>query len=321
MRSFALKILAAISLAHMLYVPAQAAWPDKPIRMVIPYPAGGGADNTARVVAQQLSIELGQQIIIDNKPGAGGVIGAELVSKSAADGYTVLYDASAFTVNPSLRKLPFDARKDFIAVSLVAIAPQILVVPPSSPFKTVAEILDFARKNPGKLSFASAGGGTGSHLAGEDFNEQAKVNLLHVPYKGGAPALTDVVGGQVSAYFGNVASTVGFVKSGKLKGLAVTTRTRLATLPDVPTLSESGLQGYYSVEWNGVFVPKGTPPEIVQRLNKALKASVNDPKVKQKLLEFGLEPSANDQAAFTKFVDSEINRIAVLVKARSIKVD
>ncbi len=198
-----------------------AAWPEKPIRMVVPYAAGGGADNTARIVAQQMSTALGQQIVIDNRPGAGGVIGADNVAKAAADGYTVLYDASAFSVNPSLRKLPFDATKDFIPVSLVATAPQILVVPVTAPYKTVAEFIDFARKNPGKLTFASAGGGTGSHLAGEALNEQAKLNLLHVPYKGGAPALTDVMGEQVSAYFGNVASTISYVKGGKLRALAV----------------------------------------------------------------------------------------------------
>jgi tripartite-type tricarboxylate transporter receptor subunit TctC len=201
-----------------------AAWPDRPIRMVVPYAAGGGADNTARIVAQQMSTALGQPIVIENRPGAGGVIGADNVAKAAADGYTVLYDASAFSVNPSLRKLPFDATKDFIPVSLVATAPQILVVPVTAPYKTVAEFIDFARRNPGKLTFASSGGGTGSHLAGEALNEQAKLSLLHVPYKGGAPALTDVMGEQVSIYFGNVASTIGYVKGGKLRALAVSSR-------------------------------------------------------------------------------------------------
>lgn len=321
MKPQSIRRLLAAGLAFSLPLVAAAAWPDKPIRMVVPYSAGGGADGTARVVAQQLGQELGQQIIIDNKPGAGGVIGADNVAKSAADGYTVLYDASAFSVNPSLRKMPFDASKDFIPVSMVATAPQILVVPSASPFKTVAELLDYARKNPGTLNYASAGGGTGSHLAGEAFNEQAKVSLTHVPYKGGAPAITDLVGGQVAAYFGNVASTAGFVKSGKLKALAVTTRSRLPNLPDVPTLSESGLPGYYAVEWNGVFVPRGTPADIVQRLNTALRAAINDPKVKQKLLELGLEPGANDSAEFAKFVQSEIARVAALVKTRSIKLD
>ncbi|WP_285409999.1 tripartite tricarboxylate transporter substrate binding protein [Variovorax sp. efr-133-TYG-130] len=314
-----LKTIAAIAACAPLL--GWAAWPDKPIRMVVPYAAGGGADNTARIVAQQMSAALGQQIVIDNRPGAGGVIGEDNVAKAAGDGYTVLYDASAFSVNPALRKLPFDAAKDFIPVSLVATAPQILVVPENAPYKTVAEFLDFARKNPGKLSFASAGGGTGSHLAGEALNEQAKVNLMHVPYKGGAPALTDLMGGQVSAYFGNAASTLGYVKSGKLRALAVSSTRRVTALPDTPTLGESGLPGYNVVEWNGVFLPKGTPPDIVQKLDKAVQAAVNDPTVRQKLLQLGLEPAGTTPEAFARFVQDETGRVSALVRARNIRVD
>jgi len=310
-----------VALAACIPLLAAAAWPDKPIRMVVPYAAGGGADNTARIVAQQMSVSLGQQIIIDNKPGAGGVIGADNVAKSPADGYTVLYDASAFSVNPSLRKLPFDAAKDFIPVSLVATAPQILVVPPNAPYKTISELLDFARKNPGKLTFASAGGGTGSHLAGEALNEQAKISLLHVPYKGGAPALTDVMGQQVSTYFGNVASTLSYVKSGRLRALAVSSAKRVPSLPDTPTLAESGLPGYNVVEWNGVFLPKGTPPDIVQQLGKAVQAAVNDPKVNEKLLQLGLVPAGTSPESFSRFVQDESARVSALVKARNIQVD
>jgi len=243
------------------------------------------------------------------------------VAKAPADGYTVLYDASAFSVNPSLRKLPFDAAKDFIPVSLVATAPQILVVPASAPYKNVAEFLDFARKNPGKLTFASAGGGTGSHLAGEALNEQAKIGLLHVPYKGGAPALTDLMGQQVSTYFGNVASTLSYVKSGKLRALAVSSAKRVPSLPDTPTLAESGLPGYNVVEWNGVFLPKGTPPDIVQKLGKAVQASVSDPKVNDKLLQLGLVPAGTSPESFAKFVQDESARVNALVKARNIQVD
>jgi tripartite-type tricarboxylate transporter receptor subunit TctC len=298
-----------------------AAWPEKPLRMVVPYAAGGGADNTARIVAQHLSATLGQPIVIDNKPGAGGVIGADAVAKAPADGYTVLYDASAFSVNPSLRKLPFDAARDFVPVSLVATAPQILVVPPDAPYGNVAEFLDFARRNPGALNFASAGGGTGSHLAGEALNEQGRIAMTHVPYKGGAPALTDVMGRQVSAYFGNVASTLGYVKSGKLRALAVSSARRVPSLPDVPTLAESGLPGYDVVEWNGVFLPRGTPPDIVRKLAEAVRAAVKDPQVEGKLLQLGLVPAGTMPASFAKFVRDETVRVEALVKARGIKVD
>ncbi len=299
---------AALSFAACLPMAALAAWPDKPIRMVVPYAAGGGADNTARILAQHMGSTLGQQIIIDNKPGAGGVIGADTVAKSPHDGYTVLYDASAFSVNPSLRKLPFDAVEDFIPVSLIAIAPQIVVVPTDAPYKTIAEFLAAARKEPGKLNFASAGGGTASHIAGESLNDQAGINLVHVPYKGGAPALTDLMGHQVSMYFGNVASTLGYVQSGRLRALAMSSAKRIPALPDVPTLSESGLPGYNVVEWNGMFLPKGTPPDVVQKYARAARDAVADPEVRKKLLQLGLEPQGSTPEEFTSYVRGEIRR-------------
>nr|WP_244222536.1 tripartite tricarboxylate transporter substrate binding protein [Cupriavidus lacunae] len=259
------------------------AFPDKPIRMVVPYSAGGGADNTARVVAQKMGEILGQTVVIDNKPGAGGVIGADAVAKAAPDGYTVLYDASAFAVNGALRKLPFDPGSDFIPISLVATAPQILVVAANAPYKTVADFIASARKSPGKLTYASAGAGTGSHLAAEMFNEQARIELLHVPYKGGAPALTDVMGGQVAAYFGNTASTLQYVTGGKLRALAVTSKTRMKALPNTPTLAESGMPDYEVLEWNGVFLPKGTAPDRVQAISSAVQKAVADPGVRARL--------------------------------------
>lgn len=300
---------------------AAAAYPDKPIRMIVPYSAGGGADSTARVVAQQMSVALGQQIVIDNRPGAAGVIGEEAVAKSVPDGYTVLFDASAFVVNPSLRRLSFDPLKDFIPISLIATAANILVVPPGAPYKTIGEFLAYAKKNPGKLTFASAGAGSGSHLAGELLSQQAGLDMVHVPYKGGAPALTDLMGNQVSAYFGNVASTLNYASSGKLRALAVTSRKRSAALPGVPTLAESGLQDFEVLEWNGMFVPKGTPNEVVQRLAKEAQAAVADPKVKEKLRQMGLEPIGDSPQSFGKFVQTEAARWGALVKSRNIKAD
>ena len=298
-----------------------AAWPDKPIRLVVPYSAGGGADNTARIVAQRLGELLGQAIIIDNKPGAGGVIGADSVAKANPDGYTVLYDASAFCVNAALRKLPYDPAKDFIPVSLVATAPQILVVNPRAPYKTVADLVAAAKKAPGQLSYASAGAGTASHLAAEMLNDQARIDTLHVPYKGGAPALTDVMAGQVDLYFGNAASTLQYLSSGKLRALAVSSRTRVPGLDKVPTLSESGLPDYAVLEWNGVFLPKGTPKDIVDRLAKATREAIADPGIRERLKQAGLEPSGNSPEEFGAFVKSESARWQAVVKARHITLD
>jgi tripartite-type tricarboxylate transporter receptor subunit TctC len=300
---------------------AWAAWPDKPIRMVVPYAAGGGADGAARVVGERLGAALGQQVVVDNRAGAGGVIGADAVAKAPPDGYTMLFDASAYAANPALRRLPFDAKKDFVPVSLVVVAPNLFVVPPQAPYKTMAAFLDHARRNPGKLTYASAGNGSASHLAGETLNDLARLDLVHVPYKGGAPALNDVMGGQVSSYFGNTASTLGHVTSGKLRALAIGSRKRSPLLPDVPTLIESGLAGFESQEWNGVFVPKGTPDEVVQRLAKEIRAAVADPAVYARLSRLGLQPVGSSPQEFAAFVQSEMTKSAHLVKARGIKAD
>jgi len=297
------------------------AWPDKPIRVIVPYSAGGGADTTLRILAPHMSETLGQSIIVENKPGAGGVIGAEQVAKSAADGYTVLYDASAFSVNPTLRKTPYDATTDFIPVSLVATAPQILVVPADAPWRNLTEFIAHARQHPNTLSFASAGAGTGSHLAAEALSEQAGIRLLHIPYKGGAQALIDVIGAQVNAYFGNVASTLGYVQSGKLRALAISATHRLAALPDVPTLAQAGLPGDSIVEWNGIFLPKGTPPDIVTALNAAIRAAIHAPAINSRLIDMGLEPADTTPDAFASFVQTEINRVAALLKTRQIRLD
>lgn len=298
-----------------------AAWPDRPIRMVVPYAAGGGADNTARIVAQRLGEILKQPVVIDNKPGAGGVIGAEAIAKAAPDGYNVLYDASAFGVNGALRKLPYDPAKDFIPVTLVATAPQILVVSSKSPFKSVADLIAAAKKTPGRLTYASAGAGTGSHLAAEMFNDQAKIETMHVPYKGGAPALTDVMASQVDMYFGNAASTLQYASGGKLRALAVSTRKHVAGLESVPTLRESGLPEFEVLEWNGVFLPKNTPKDIVDRLAKATRDAIADPNVRERLLKIGLDPVGNTPEEFGSFIKAETTRWHAVVKSRHITLD
>ncbi|MDB5759291.1 MAG: tripartite tricarboxylate transporter substrate binding protein, partial [Burkholderia sp.] len=240
---FFLKKLAAILAVACIPAAAQAGvYPSKPIRLVVPYSAGGGADNAARIIAARLTTTLGQTVVIDNRPGGSGMIGAQAVATAAPDGYTVLYDASAFAVNPALRKMAFDPAKDLVPVSLAVTVPNILVVPPSAPYKTVQEFVDHARKHPGEMTYASYGAGSAAHLIGELLKNQAGIDLLHVPYKGGAPALTDVMGGQVNAYFANAASGMSYVKSGKLRALAVTSAKRMASMPDVPTLAESGFK-------------------------------------------------------------------------------
>ena len=300
---------------------ALAEYPERPIRMVVPYAAGGGADSAARIVGQQLSNALGQQVVIDNRAGAGGVVGADNVAKSPADGYTILFDASAFATNAALRKLPYDPRRDLIPLSLVVIAPNILVVPPKAPYDTVAGLIEAAKKNPGKMTYASAGAGSASHLAGEALNEAAKLDITHVPYRGGAPALNDIMADRVSLYFGNTASTLGHVQGGTVKAIAIGSPKRSKLLPNVPTLAESGLPGFESQEWNGTFVPKGTPPAIVERLAAEIAKAVANPEIKAKLEGLGLEPVGNTPKDFATFVETEMDRAAAIAKARNIKVD
>lgn len=315
------KLTVALTFACASFAAAAQSYPNKPIRLIVPYSAGGGADNAARILAPQLSASLGQQVIIENRAGGSGSIGANAVAKADADGYTVLYDASSFAVNPALRKLPFDATDDLIPVSLAVTVPNILVVPPDAPYKTVQEFIDFARKNPGQLTYASYGPGSAAHLIGELLKNQAKIDLLHVPYKGGAPALTDVMGGQVNSYFSNAASGMNYVKSGKLRALAVTSSKRMAALPNVPTLAESGFKNFEVLEWNGFFVPKGTPKEIVARLNKEIQLALKDPATRKRLETLGLDPVGSSPEQFSKFVQTEMSRWASLVKANKISVD
>lgn len=300
---------------------ALADYPDRPIKLIVPYAAGGGADSTARIVAQQMSQTLGQQIVIENRPGGGGTIAGSFVAKAPADGYTLLFDASAFAANPALRKLPYDARADFIPVSLVVIAPNILVTGPKAPYKTVAELLDHARKNESSATYASAGVGSASHLAGEALNQAGGVKIAHVPYRGGAPALNDVMGDRVSLYFGNTASTLGQVTSGTVRALAIGSPKRSPLLPEVPTLTESGLKDFVSQEWNGLFAPKGTPPAVIERLSREVMAAVANPEIKAKLEKLGLEPVGNTPDAFARFLEADMARAEATAKAANIRID
>ena len=317
------KLYAALALAcaPALALAQAQAYPAKPVRLVVPYSPGGGADNAARILATRLSATLGQTVVIDNRPGGSGMIGAQAVAQAEPDGYTVLYDASAYAVNPALRKMAFDPARDLVPVSLAVTVPNIFVVPANAPYGTVQEFVDYARKHPGKLTYASYGAGSAAHLIGELLKARAGIDLLHVPYKGGAPALTDLMGGKVDSYFANAASGMNYVKSGKLRALAVTSARRMAAMPEVPTLAESGFKDFEVLEWNGFFVPKGTPNEVVARLAREVQAAVKDPATRQKLQGLGLDPVGSTPEEFGRFVQAEMTRWAGLVKSNRITVD
>lgn len=301
---------------------AQAPYPNKPITLVVTYPPGGGADAMARLIAPKMGEALGQTIVIDNKPGAGGQIGATAVTKAAPDGYTLMLDASSFSVNPSLYpKLPYDSMKAFKPVGVVALFPNVVLVNANFPAKNVAELISSARKNKDAVSYASSGNGSAQHLAGALFESAAKVDMVHVPYKGGGPALNDVIGGQVPLFFGNLASTLQHVQSGKLRALAVTSGKRSTILPDVPTLNESGLKGTEIYEWNAVFVPMGTPDAVVNKLAAAFQQALDSAEVKARIAQLGGEIQKGSPEQAKKFIEQQINLWGQVIKERGISTE
>ena len=268
------RLLLAASLPLLGVAKAQSGWPERPVRVVVPYPPAGGADTTARILFAKLGEILGQQFVVETRGGAGGTIGEEVVAKAAADGYTLLHDGTAFSVNSSLYpELPFDYRKDFDPVFLASLVPNILVVTPSVGVQTVADIIALAKASPDGIDMASSGNGTLQHLCLEMFRFRTGIKINHVPYRGGGPALTDVMAGQVKFFFANGSAVVGLIKGGKVKAIAHTGKGRLASLPDIPPVSDT-LPGFEAFEWNGDFVPHGTPPDIVRKLNAALNATI-----------------------------------------------
>ncbi len=297
---------------------AQAAYPAKPVKVVVPYAAGGGADTLSRLLFAKVSEDLGQPFVIDNRGGGGGTIGAGVAAKAAPDGYTILHDATAFSVNPTLLpSLPYDTKKDFMPVFLAGIVPNLLVVHPGVEQKTVAEIVAEAKKA-GSLDWASSGNGTVQHLALELFRSQAGIKLNHVPFKGGAPALNDLMGGHIKYFFSNAAASTPHVKSGKIRAIAHTGTGRLASLPDVPPVSET-LAGFEAYEWNGVFAPAGTPKDIVDKLNGALNAAIKAPAVMERTAALSVVTRANTPADFAAFVAAEIEKWGKVVKDGNIK--
>jgi tripartite-type tricarboxylate transporter receptor subunit TctC len=297
------------------------AYPNKPIKIIVGFAAGGGSDFIARLLAQKLTEKLGQTVIVDNKPGAGGNLGADEALNTAPDGYTLFLTAASYTVNPSIYKLNFDPLKDITPIAQLARGPFIIAVNPKVPAVTLKDFVELAKKEPGKLSYASAGNGSIVHMVSEYFLDTAKVDVLHVPYRGTSPALTDTIAGQTNLVFGTVASTLPFVKSGQLKALAVTTPQRLAALPNVPTAVEAGFPAYQVTNWHGLVGPKGIPADIVKKLNRAINESLKASGMDTHLASDGLTAAGGTPEEFQALLESEVARWGKLAKARGIKAD
>ena len=307
----------AASLACLATLPAQAeTWPAKPVRLVVGYAAGGATDVVTRLVGQKMGELLGQSIVVDNRTGANSNVGAEVVARAPADGYTLYVYTIANTINASLYgKLGYDPRKDFAPIGLMAKIPNILVVHPSLPVKTVVDYQRFAKAEKNGITFASSGSGSSIHLSGEMFKMQTGLNMLHVPYRGSAPAVADLLGGQVQSMFDNAPSSLPHVQSGKLRAIAVTSAQRLPMLPDVPTLAESGFPGLDVQSWFGLAAPAGTPASVIAQLNKALNQALDAPEVKKRLQDLAASPAPGTPEQMRTFAEAEITRWQAVVKA------
>ncbi|CAN5672668.1 tripartite tricarboxylate transporter substrate binding protein [soil metagenome] len=297
-------------------VAAQSAYPNKQIRFVVPFAPGGGADISARVIATHMSASMGQTVIVDNKPGAGGVIGTDFVAKSPADGYTIaLGTIGPMAINPHLfKKLPYDVTRDFAPISLAGNALNVLVVNPSLPVKTVPELVAYVKNKDNQVAFGSSGNGATDHLAGELFNTLTGAKMTHVPYKGGTPAMLDLMSGHVQVVFATVSTAAGAIKGGKIRPLAMTGSKRYSEMPELPTISESGLPGFVVNNWYGVLAPAGTPPDVLARLNKELVAALKAPEVAAKMIESGIEPVSDTPAEFASYIKSESDKWAKIVR-------
>jgi tripartite-type tricarboxylate transporter receptor subunit TctC len=320
-----LSVLVVLTVIGAGAAPAQPqSYPSKPIRFVVPFPPGGPLDVMARGIGMKLQGAWGQPVVVENKPGAGGGIGADLVAKSAGDGYTLLMGAvSTHAINPWLyASIPYDPVKDFIAVTLVAQVPNILVVNPSLPVTSVRELIDYAKAKPGALSFASGSTGSTGHLAGELFKTMAGVDMVHIPYKGAAPAMFDLLAGQTQLMFDNIANALPQVRAGTLRALAVTTVKRSPAVPDLPTIDEAGLRGFDLTTWFGVFVPAQTPKEVVDKLNGEIVKALSSKELRERLAAMGTEPpSITKPADFAAFVQREASKYAQVVKASGARVE
>ena len=322
MKKRQLLALAAIALSTCANVWAQGGYPAKQIRWVVPWPPGGGADTLTRLLAPRLSEALGQQIIVDNRGGAAGNIGADITAKSPPDGYTIAFAYSGtHSINPSIySKMPF-RESDFAPIIWLSSVPQVVVVHPSLPVKTIKDLIALDKARPGQLSYGSSGSGAINHLTGELFNNMTGTKLVHVPYKGGGPAAVALLSGEIGMIFGEPASVVGFLKAGKLRAIAVTSGKRSLSLPQLPTVAESGVPGYEVTSWNGVLAPAGVSPEIIRRLNSELNKIIAAPDMSKRMIELGFEPVGGPPEKFGELIRSETAKWAPVVKRAGIKVD
>jgi tripartite-type tricarboxylate transporter receptor subunit TctC len=319
MRKFSIAVLTGIPLLALAAAVSAQPYPAKPVRMIAASSPGSAVDIVARIVAQKLGEQLGQQVIVDNRAGAGGNLGAELAAKAAPDGYTLFMGTPAHAINTGLyRKLNYDLTRDFAPVSQVTSGQYAIVVHPSLPVKSVKELIALARAKPGQLNYASAGSGNATHLAGELFNSAARVKLVHVPYKGSGPAVTDLVGGQVQLMFGNLVAVLPQVKTARLRALAVTGEKRTAAAPELPTVIEAGVPGYVVISWFGVLVPAATPRELITRLNADLARTMGAPDVRERLAADGAEPTVGTPEQFGAFIKAEIAQWTKVIKNAGI---
>jgi len=319
-----MRLLLAL-VAVVIVVPRVAAqdYPTKPIRFIVPFPAGGGTDIFSREIAHKLSETLKWVVVIDNKPGAGGNIGMDAVAKAPPDGYTIgMGQTSNMAINPTLyTKLPYDPRKDLAPIALVADAPLVLVVPASSPFKTLADLVEAAKKKPGEITFGSPGNGTVAHLTGELLQSAAGIKLSHIPYKGSAQAITDLMGGQVQSYMSSIPTALSHIKGGKLRAIAVTSAKRVPTLPDVPTVGEAGYKGFDANTWFGIVAPAGTPPAIVNKLNAEINRVLKSPDIRDKFAAEGGGALGGTPQEFAAVLKADYGKWGKVVKDANIKLD
>ena len=317
------RLLTAILLALSTAAFAQGAFPSRPVTLVVPFPPGGGTDTGARIVAQKLGAKWGQTVIVENKGGAAGMIGADMVAKAKPDGYTILMgNIGTQAINPSLyKKMPYDPAGAFAPITLVAELPLAMMVNPAVAAKTPKEFIALAKSQPGKLSYSSSGAGGAPHLAAEMFKEATGSFILHVPYRGGGPAIGDLLAGHVQLSFMTVLEASGHIKAGKLRALAVTGAHRVPALPDVPTLAEAALPGFNSISWIGLLAPAGTPRELVEKISADVREVLASDEVKQKLIELGAVPAGNTPAQFTALIEADRKRYAQVIKDKNITVD